>query len=43
MVPEVDVAPFNVSQALFADAIHVSVPGPVLVTVRAWAPGLDPF
>lgn len=34
LVPEVDVALFNVSQALLEDAVQVSIPGPVLVTVR---------
>ncbi|HEX7766866.1 MAG TPA: hypothetical protein VF443_09135, partial [Nitrospira sp.] len=33
-VPEADVALFNVSQALLENAVQVSVPGPVLVTVR---------
>jgi hypothetical protein len=43
LVPEADVVLFNVSQALFEDAVQVSVPGPVLVMVRGWAAGLDPF
>ncbi len=34
LVPEAEEALFNVSQALFEDAVQVSVPGPVLVTVR---------
>lgn len=43
LVPEAEVVLFNVSQALFEDAVQVSVPGPVLAIVRDWAAGLDPF
>ena len=34
LVPEAEEPLFNVSQALLEDAVQVSVPGPVLVTVR---------
>lgn len=43
LVPEAEEVLFNVSQALLEDAVQASVPGPVLVMVRDWAAGLDPF
>lgn len=42
-MPEAEEALFNVSQALLDDAVQANVPGPVLVMVRDWAAGLDPF
>ncbi|MEO5954695.1 MAG: hypothetical protein ABIR36_03245 [Nitrospiraceae bacterium] len=43
LAPAVDAVPLTFSQAIFDEAVQVSVPVPALVIVTDWLTGATPF